>query len=90
MFYMPADQTWRWKMNAARAMGNSLDPHYTAELIRALDENSDERVRGMCAWALGRIGGPAARAALDRILPGADGAVGQEIKEALDMCWEVR
>jgi epoxyqueuosine reductase len=86
MFYMPADQTWRWKMNAARAMGNSLDLRYVPELVRALGENSDERVRGMCAWALGRIGGADARAALERLAPGAEGVVGQELGEALEMC----
>ena len=25
MFYMPFDEMWRWKMNVARAMGNSVD-----------------------------------------------------------------
>ncbi len=86
MFYMPADQTWRWKMNAARAMGNSLDPRYLTDLSAAFEENEDERVRSMCAWALGRIGGGMARAALERLLPGAEGVVRQEIREALEMC----
>ena len=34
------------------------------DLIRALQENPDERVRAMAAWALGKIGGEAARSAL--------------------------
>ncbi|HPU89535.1 MAG TPA: 4Fe-4S double cluster binding domain-containing protein, partial [Spirochaetota bacterium] len=67
MFYMSADDIWRWKMNAARAMGNSLDERYVSELARAFRENDDERVRGMIAWALGRIGGDAAIAVLDDI-----------------------
>jgi epoxyqueuosine reductase len=55
MFYMSADDLWRWQMNAARAMGNSLNPDYVPHLNRALKENPDERVRSMCAWALGRF-----------------------------------
>jgi epoxyqueuosine reductase len=55
MFYMSADQLWRWQMNAARAMGNSLDPAYLADLKRALKENPDKRVQSMCIWALERI-----------------------------------
>jgi len=55
MFYMSADDLWRWQMNAARAMGNSLNPDYLSHLNRALKENPDERVRDMCAWALGRF-----------------------------------
>jgi len=65
MFYMPLSDRWRWQMNAARAMGNTLDPCYVPELIRALQENEDERVRAMAAWALGRLGGAEARAALE-------------------------
>jgi HEAT repeat protein len=42
-------------MNAARAMGNSLDPAYLADLKRALKENPDKRVQSMCIWALERI-----------------------------------
>ncbi|HPU49624.1 MAG TPA: hypothetical protein PLS54_10235 [Syntrophomonadaceae bacterium] len=38
-------------MNAARAMGNSLNPEYKEELERCLAENRDERVREMAAWA---------------------------------------
>jgi len=66
MFYMGYDDVWRWKMNVARVMGNTLEPDYADDLARAFEDNRDDRVRGMCAWALGQIGGPAARAALDR------------------------
>ncbi len=55
MFYMSAENLWRWQMNAARAMGNSLNPAYLADLNRALTENPDKRVQSMCAWALERI-----------------------------------
>ncbi len=86
MFYMPVGETWRWKMNAARAMGNSLDPRYVPELARGFSENGDDRVQSMCAWALGRIGGSDARVALEGLLPGAEGGVLQEIRDALEMC----
>lgn len=57
MFYMNTGDLWRWKMNVARAMGNSRDPRYVPELERALSENADERVREMVTWALGRLSG---------------------------------
>jgi epoxyqueuosine reductase len=86
MFYMSPTETWRWKMNAARAMGNSLDPRYLPDLSAAFAENEDERVRGMCAWAMGRIGGAGARAALERLAPGVEGVVRKEVTDALETC----
>ena len=82
MFYMSADDLWRWKMNAARAMGNSLNPAYVPDLVRAFQENPDERVQCMSAWALGRIGGKEAGAALEKFLPEASGIVKEEIELA--------
>jgi epoxyqueuosine reductase len=84
MFYMSAADLWRWKMNAARAMGNSLNPAYVADLIRAFKENSDERVLSMVAWALGRIGGREARGALKQFSPGGTGMVKEEIEKAIE------
>ena len=86
MFYMPSDQIWRWKMNTARAIGNTLDSGYIPELLRAFEESGDERVRSMCAWALGRIGGSRARSVLDRIRSGAKGLLAGEIGHALELC----
>ena len=85
MFYTPADQMWRWHMNAARSMGNSFDRAYVPDLIRAFRENGDERVRGMCAWALGRLGGDEARAALAEFLDQSDGRTREEVEQALEM-----
>ena len=83
MFYIFFRDIWRWKMNVARVMGNSLDPQYIPDLIRAFEENRDERVRGMIAWALGRIGGDKAKAALEGFLNESEGIVRDEILEAL-------
>ncbi|MDI6743370.1 MAG: 4Fe-4S double cluster binding domain-containing protein [Smithella sp.] len=85
MFYMGADDIWRWKMNAARAMGNSLNPVYVADLIRAFRENSDERVRCMIAWSLGRIGNPEALEGLKQFLKESSGMVKVEIEQAMGL-----
>lgn len=83
MFYMPFTDRWRWHMNAARAMGNTRDRRYVPDLIRALRENEDERVRAMAAWALGRLGGPDARAALETAANDGAEIVRDEIARAL-------
>lgn len=83
MFYMPKDELWRWKMNTARAMGNSADPGYVPHLIKAFNENKDERVQGMIAWALGRLGGHEATAALRSWQTSAQGLVAEEVGAAL-------
>jgi len=84
MFYMSEKDLWRWKMNVARAMGNSLDDRYVPDLARAWEENQDERVLGMIAWALGRIGGREARKALNDARPKSEGLAREEIAAALD------
>jgi epoxyqueuosine reductase len=83
MFYMSTDDIWRWKMNTARAMGNSRETRYVPDLIRALEGDGDARVRGMAAWALGRIGGPQAEAALRQAQGSASEMVDQEVAWAL-------
>ena len=86
MFYMPADQIWRWQMNAARAMGNTRDERYVDDLTTAASDGADERVRAMAAWALGRIGGPRARAGLEQLRPRAAGLLLEEVEAALSDC----
>ncbi len=86
MFYMSADDIWRWKMNTARAMGNTKDPKYIAELLKAFDRSGDARVQSMCAWAMGRIGGLQARRALNRIQLGVQDQVADEVAYALELC----
>jgi epoxyqueuosine reductase len=84
MFYMGADDLWRWKMNVARAMGNTRDPAYIPDLVRALSREDDDRVKAMAVWALGRIGGPAAVDALGALGAPVSGMVAQEAAMALE------
>ncbi len=84
MFYMADKDLWRWKMNVARAMGNSRDEGYIPGLLTAFRNHEDERVLGMIAWAMGRIGGPKAKKALNDILAKSDGLVREEILCALE------
>jgi len=51
--------------NACVVLGNLGEPRAVPALARALREDPSPIVRGHAAWALGRIGGAAARRALD-------------------------
>ncbi len=84
MFYISPDDLWRWKMNVARVMGNSLNPAYVNDLIRAFRENSDDRVRCMTAWALGRIGNKEAITGLRELFKTGKGQVKEEINQAIE------
>jgi epoxyqueuosine reductase len=84
MFYMSADDLWRWKMNVARAMGNSLNPVCVADLIQEFNNNSDERVRSMIAWALGRIGNKDAVDSLKQFYETSGGKIKDEVQLALE------
>ena len=86
MFYISDKDLWRWKMNVARVMGNSLDPCYIPDLVRAFDENSDERVKAMSLWAMGHIGGEKGLSALKKIKTKADSLVKEELGAAIDAC----
>ena len=85
MFYMPFEEMWRWKMNTARAMGNTLDPRYIPDLIKGFEENKDERIKSMIAWALGRIGGKISKNALVNFSSKSEGRIKDEIELALNM-----
>ncbi|MBU1157362.1 MAG: HEAT repeat domain-containing protein [Proteobacteria bacterium] len=85
MFYMKVEDLWRWKMNVVRVMGNTQDQIYVPELIKAFDREKDERVRAMCAWSLGRLGGPEARRALESARAPSQGLVAPEVAWALEM-----
>jgi epoxyqueuosine reductase len=58
-----------FQRNAAVALGNRGDPDSVPVLKKAL-RDGEEVVRGHAAWALGRIGGGRARAALEASLSG--------------------
>ncbi|MFH1152200.1 MAG: 4Fe-4S double cluster binding domain-containing protein [Pseudomonadota bacterium] len=86
MFYMSYTDIWRWKMNVARAMGNSRDTAYIPHLVRAFNENTDDRVRSMAAWALGRIGGRQAGEALAGMQGKNPTDVNLEVDQAMAAC----
>jgi epoxyqueuosine reductase len=54
--------------NAAIALGNSMNRDAIDPLARALREHDEPLVRAHAAWALGELGGAAARSALARAM----------------------
>jgi epoxyqueuosine reductase len=83
-FYMSRSRVDRWQMNAARALGNLGDPAFVPDLERSLTESPYPNVRGMSAWAIGRIGGKKARGLLEKRLGVEEESVASEIESALD------
>jgi len=72
------------RRNVAVALGNLRDRRAVPDLAVALRDPDDALVRGHAAWALGRIGGEAARAALsDAAGVERDAQVLEEIRSAL-------
>jgi epoxyqueuosine reductase len=69
--------------SAATAAGNSDDRSLVPELSRLLREDADVSVRRHAAWALGRLRGPAARAALERARSDPSELVRAEVESAL-------
>lgn len=82
-FYISRSRPDRWQMNAARALGNRGDPADIPILARKLKESLYENVRAMCAWALGRMGGPEAEKALEKALNDPSDIVRKEAQAAL-------
>jgi epoxyqueuosine reductase len=71
--------------NAAIALGNVGSDADLPVLIGAMSVHDEPVVRGHAAWAAGRIGGPAARAALERVRLGDDDTtVRAEAKSAME------
>ena len=83
-FYISRKKVSKWQMNAARALGNLGDRDKTPLLIDALNNNPDELVRGMSAWALGRLGGKHAKKALEGRRNIETGIVKDELERALE------
>jgi epoxyqueuosine reductase len=79
-----------FRRNAAVAMGNSGDDAYVPALTRALGD-PEPLVRGHAAWALGRIGGAAAKRSLEAAQAReADPEAGAEIEAALARAGEAK
>ncbi len=73
------------RRNAAIALGNALDRSAAGVLSEALANDPHPMVRGAAAWALGRIGSPAALEALQgRLGSEEDPSVRSEILTALE------
>lgn len=69
--------------NVAVALGNVGDRDAIPALGRCLAGEPEPLVRGHAAWALGRLGGPAARAVLERARRDPDRFVRDEVEAAL-------
>lgn len=69
--------------NVAVALGNAGDRGAIPALGRCLDKEPEPLVRGHAAWALGRLGGPAARAVLEQARGDEDEFVRAEVELAL-------
>lgn len=87
--YRPTAMGWRGaavlRRNAAVALGNALDRSTVPVLIEALERDPHPMVRGHVAWALGRIGSPAAIAGLrERLESGEEPTVREELEAALE------
>ena len=66
----------------ARVMGNSRDEKYIADLVRAFEDNPDERVRGMTVWAIRNISRPEAVTTLNGLIDETSDLVKKEIQRA--------
>ena len=83
LYYIRKENRKLWQRNAAVALGNEGNPDSIPSLISAL-EDPEPLVRAHVAWALGKMGGLKAKAALEngrRSEP--DEGVRKEMEEAL-------
>src|SRR5258708_11892719 len=70
--------------NVAVALGNTGNPEAVRPLARSIETETEPLIRSHAAWALGQIGGSAARRALERALRDRDTAVRREASAALE------
>ncbi len=70
--------------NVAVALGNTRNPDAIAPLTRSIETESEPLIRSHAAWALGQVGGSAARRSLERALRDRDTAVRREASAALE------
>jgi epoxyqueuosine reductase len=71
--------------NVAVALGNTRNPDAVAPLARSIETETEPLIRSHAAWALGEIGGNAARRSLERALRDRDTAVRREATAALEI-----
>jgi epoxyqueuosine reductase len=83
-FYISKDDISKWQTNAARALGNLGDRENVPFLMDALENSPYAEVRGMSAWALGRLAGGKAKSALETKRLEEDDLVKNEINLALE------
>jgi epoxyqueuosine reductase len=69
--------------NVAVVLGNTHNPDAIGPLTRAIEGEHEPLVRSHAAWALGEIGGVAARRSLERALGDIDASVREEAAAAL-------
>lgn len=72
------------RFEAARASGELEAKDAVGKLIAMVEEEADTEIQQMAIWALGRIGGSAAREALEIYLDGDDETLALAAEEALD------
>ena len=72
------------RYEAARASGELEAQGATEKLIQMLDQDPDLEVQEMILWALGRIGGPVAKEALEAYVESDNEALALAAEEALD------
>jgi epoxyqueuosine reductase len=84
VYYIRKENRRLWQRNAAVALGNLGDPEKVPGLVSAL-ENPHSVVRVHAVWALGKIGGPRARTAIEKIRKTDEsGQVREEIEKTLE------
>lgn len=72
------------RYEAARASGELEAQRSVSHLIRMLGHDPDLEVQEMAIWALGRIGGPAAKSALEECVEGENEVLALAAEDALD------
>jgi hypothetical protein len=72
------------RFEAARACGELEAGEAVSKLIELIEDDPDLQVQEMAIWALGRIGGPAAREALEECLESEVESIALAAEEALD------
>jgi HEAT repeat protein len=76
--------TAEMRYEAARACGELEAQRSVGQLIRLLEQDPDLEVQEMAIWALGRIGGPAAKSTLENYVESENETLALAAEDALD------